>query len=308
MGHGHPHGATGRDAQRRALWIAFVLNGGFLVAEVVGGIVFNSLALLADAAHMATDVAGLGIALFAQRLVDKPASTRHSYGMHRAEALGAQANGVLLLATVAYVVFEALRRIPDPPEVAGAGLLAVASLGLLVNLVSAVLLARARGTSLNLRAAYVHMLADAAGSLGALGAGVAVVVFGFDLADPVVSLLIGLLVLWSAWGLLRDTTLVLMEGTPRGLDPVEVEATIAAQPGVESVHHLHLWELASDVRSLSAHVRLDGEVDLHEAQLRGEQVKLALYQRHNIEHATLELECHGCATPYDGPPAQPPAT
>lgn len=300
MGHGHGHGAVDRrHAQRRALWISFALNGGFLVAEAVGGIVFNSLALLADAAHMATDVAGLGIALFAQRLLDKPASARHSYGLQRAEVLGAQANGVLLLATVAYVLFEAVRRISEPPEVAGAGLLVVATLGLLANLVSAVLLARARGNSLNLRGAYVHMLSDAAGSVGAIGAGVAVVGFGFDLADPIASVLIGLLVLWSAWGLLRDTTHVLMEGTPRGLDPVEVEATIAAQPGVHSVHHLHLWELASDVPSLSAHLRLDGPVDLHEAQLRGEQVKLALYERHNIEHATLELECHGCATPHD---------
>jgi len=302
MGSGHGHGAANRrSAQRRALKISFALNGGFLVAEAVGGVVFGSLALLVDAAHMATDVAGLGIALFAQRLLERPASARHSYGLQRAEVLAAQANGVLLLATVGWVLVEAFRRIAEPVEVAGTGLLVVATLGLGVNVGSAVLLARVRGDSLNLRGAYVHMLADAAGSVGAIAAGVAVVAFGFDLADPVVSVLIGLLVLWSAWGLLRDTTHVLMEGTPRGLDPAEVEATIAAQPGVESVHHLHLWVLASDVPSLSAHVRLGGDVDLHEAQLRGERVKVALHERHGIEHATLELECHGCAAPYDEP-------
>lgn len=292
---------TDRASQQRALWLALGLNGVFLVVEVIGGLVLGSLALLADAAHMLTDVAGLAIALVAQRLLAAPQSASHSYGLQRAEVLGAQANGVLLLASVGYIGIEAVRRLADPSAIEGPGLLVVAAGGLLVNVVSAVILARAKGESLNMRGAYVHMLADGAGSVAAVVAGVLVLTGGSPLADPLAALVIGALVLWSAWGLLRDTTHVLMEGVPRGLDPGAVQATMEAAEGVESVHHLHLWNLASDVPSLSAHVVLTGEVNLHEAQLRGDAVKATLAVDHGVEHATLELECHACATPDDAP-------
>lgn len=302
VSHAHDHGAARRPdraAQQRALWIALALNGAFLGVEVVGGLVLGSLALLADAAHMLTDVAGLAIALVAQRLLAAPQSASHSFGLQRAEVLGAQANGVLLLASVGWIGFEAVRRIAEPAALEGPGLLVVAAAGLVVNVVSAVILARARGQSLNMRGAYVHMLADGAGSVAAVGAGVLVLVGGSPLADPIAALVIAVLVLWSAWGLLRDTTHVLMEGVPRGLDPAAVQVTMEAVAGVASVHHLHLWNLASDVPSLSAHVVITDEVDLHEAQLRGEMVKAALARQHDVEHATLELECHVCATPDD---------
>ena len=296
MRHDHDHDPAPRagDAQRRALLIALALNGTFLVAEVIGGIVFNSLALLADAAHMATDVAGLGIALVAQRLLTRAASARHTFGLQRAEVLGALANGLLLLVTAGYITFEGIRRLAEPPEVAGAGLLVVASLGLAANLVSAWLLARARGRSLNMRGAYLHMLADAAGSVGAIAAGVAVLVFGADWVDPVASIAIAALVVWSSYGLLRDTVHVLLEGAPRGLDAGAVETALRGADGVESVHHLHLWSLASDVPAASAHVVLAGEVSLHRAQTRGEELKALLADRFGIVHATLELECHVC--------------
>src|SRR4051794_14637288 len=168
-GHGHArsheHTHATRDVQRRALWISLVANGVFMVAEVAGGFAFNSLALLADAAHMLSDVVGLGIALVAQTLVERRATARHSYGLQRAEVLGAQANGVILLVTAGWIIFEAVQRIGDPADVAGGGLLVVASLGLVVNLVSALLLARAQDRSLNMRGAYLHMLMDAAGSI-----------------------------------------------------------------------------------------------------------------------------------------------
>ncbi len=296
--HSHSAGGVrpGRHAQRRALWLSLAANGGFMVVEVLGGLLFRSLALLADAAHMVSDVAGLGIALVAQQLLDRRASERHTYGLQRAEVLAAQANGVTLLAVAGWVAFEAVRRIGQPVDVVGGGLLAVAAAGLAVNLASAVALARAGQHTLNMRAAFVHMIADAAGSVAAMVAGVAVLVWDAQWVDPAASILIAALVLWSAWGLLRDTTQVLLEGTPRGMDASEVEAALAGSDGVEAVHHLHLWNLASDVPALSAHVVLEGEVSLHEAQRDGERLKALLEDRFGIAHATLELECHPCDT------------
>jgi cobalt-zinc-cadmium efflux system protein len=290
----HTHSHVSRETQRRALWISLVANGVFMVVEVAGGIVFNSLALIADAAHMLSDVAGLGVALVAQHLIDRRATARHSYGLQRAEVLGAQANGLALLVVAGWVIYEAIRRIGTPADVAGGGLLVIASIGLVVNVVSAVLLARAQGRSLNMRGAFIHMAADAMGSIAAMIAGIAVLAWNADWVDPVASIAIALLVLWSAWGLLRDTAQVLLEGTPRGMDPASVEATLEADAEVEAVHHLHLWNLASDVPALSAHVVLRGEVSLHEAQASGDRLKALLERRFGITHATLELECHPC--------------
>jgi cobalt-zinc-cadmium efflux system protein len=292
-GDNHHHGVS-RAAQRRALWLALVANGALLVLEVAGGIAFRSLALVADGAHMLSDVAGLAIALVAQRLLDRPATTRHSFGLQRAEVLAAQANGAILLAAAGWIVFEAVRRIGTAPEVVGGGLLAVATVGLVVNVASAVMLDRARGHSLNLRGAYVHMAVDAAGSVGAIGAGIAIVAWRADWVDPLVSIFIAGLMLWSGWALLRDAAQVLLEGTPRHLDPIAVAAAIGADADVEAVHHLHLWTLASDVPALSAHVVLRGEFTLHDAQESGDRLRTLLESRFGITHATLELECHAC--------------
>jgi cobalt-zinc-cadmium efflux system protein len=290
---GHTHGVS-RSVQRRALWIALAANAAFLGAELAGGLAFRSLALLADAAHMLSDVAGLVIALVAQRLLDRPATARHTFGMQRAEVLGAQANGLTLLAVSGWIVFEAVGRIGTPADVVGPGVLVVATLGLGVNVASAVVLGRAQGASLNMRGAFVHMAADAAGSLAAIAAGVAIVVWSAGWVDPAASIVIAALVLWSAWGLLRDTSNVLLEGVPRGMDPSAITAAILAEHDVSAVHHLHLWNLASDVPALSAHVVLEGERSLHDAQTTGERLKVMLETNHGIAHATLELECHPC--------------
>ena len=279
--------------------IALVLNAGFLAVEVVGGLAFNSLALLADAAHMASDVVGLVIALVAQALVTRPATIRHSFGLKRAEVLGAQVNGLILVAVSLWIIVEAIGRIGAPADVKGGGVIVVASLGLVVNLVSAVVLFRARGHSLNMKGAFLHMASDAAGSVAAIVAGIAVVVWGAEWVDPAASILVAILVLWSCWGLLRDTTNVLLEGTPRGIDPDEVRAALATADQVEAVHHVHLWSLASEEPALSAHVVLAGEVTLHEAQERGADLKAMLDERFGIDHATLELECHPCDSPDD---------
>jgi cobalt-zinc-cadmium efflux system protein len=295
--HAHGHEHSHRALQRATLEWVLVLNAAFLVVEIVGGALFHSLALVADAAHMVSDVAALVIALTAQRLLDRPATTRHSYGLQRAEVLAAQASGMLLVAAAVWIIIEAVRRVGAAPDVVGGGLLAVALAGLFVNLFSARLLARARGESLNMHGVYLHMLLDALGSLGAAAAGVAVLVWGAGWVDPAVSIAIAVLVLFGAWGLLRDTTVVLLEGAPRGVDPTAVAAALSTDPEVEGVHHLHIWNLASDVAALSVHVQLVGEVTLHEAQVTGARLKTMLADQFGIDHATVELECHAC----DGP-------
>ena len=272
-------------------------NAGFLVAEIVGGLVFNSLALLADAAHMASDVIGLSIGLVAMALMARPATSRHTFGLKRAEVLAAQVNGLILVGVSVWIIAEAVQRFGETIDIRGGGVIVVATLGLAVNLGSMVILRRSQGHSLNMQGAVLHMAADAAGSVGAIVAGVAVVVWQADWVDPAVSILIAGLVLWSAWGLLRDTTNVLLEGTPRGIDPADVGAALAGEAAVETVHHLHLWSVASDEPALSAHVVLSGEVTLHEAQERGEELKAMLAERFGIDHATLELECHPCDDP-----------
>lgn len=299
--HDHHHAGGDREAQGRALRLALAANASFLVVEVVGGLATRSLALLADAAHMASDVAALLIALLAQRLLSRPATGTHSYGLQRAEVLGAQANGIGLLVVALWIVLEAVRRLDQPSEVAGGGLLVIAAVGLLVNLGSLVVLRRAAGDSLNMRGAVLHMGLDAAGSVGAMIAGAAALWWGADRVDPLVSILVAGLVLWSGFGLLRSTAHVLLEGTPRGVDVDALTSAILAEPDVEAVHHLHVWSLASDVPALSAHVVLDGERTLHDAQAAGWRLKELLEQRFGISHATLELECHPCDGPEDGP-------
>jgi cobalt-zinc-cadmium efflux system protein len=211
--------------------------------------------------------------------------------------LAAQANGLALVAVAAGIVVVAVHRIGTPVAVVGPGLLTVATAGLVVNVVSARTLHGSMGANLNVRAAFIHMVSDAAGSVAAIVAGIGVVVWNARGVDPVASIVIAVLVLWSAFRLLRDTAHVLLEGTPRGMDPTSVERALAADDAVEAVHHLHLWNLASDVPALSAHVVLRGEVTLHDAQEHGNRLKRVLIAEFGIEHTTLELECHPCDEP-----------
>jgi len=285
------------SATRRVLWIAVVANAAFLVVEVVGGLVFSSLALLADAAHLATDVLGLTIALVAQMLMQRPASGRRTFGFRRAEALGAQANAVLVLVAAVWIAVEAISRLGTDHHVDGVGLLVVASIGLVLNAGIAYLLVGLEHPNLNTRAVLVHVLADVASSGAAVVAGVGIVLTSAYWLDPVASLVIAVLIAWSAWGLLRDTTNVLLEAAPRDVEVGAVEQTLATEPGVLAVHHLHVWEVASDLPAMSAHVVLEGPTSLHDAQVRGDELKTLLRDRFGIEHATLELECHECDTP-----------
>lgn len=295
---------------RRALVIALALNAVFMVVEVAGGIAFDSLALVADAAHMLTDVAGLTVALIALALMSRGPSARHTFGLQRAEVLAAQVNGVLLLLASGWIVVEATRRISSPHPVVGAGMLLVAGAGLAVNLVSAWMLAREQRRSLNLRGAYLHMVSDAAGSAGAVVAGIAIVRWGSnaDWVDPAVSIGIALLVAWAAWRLIRETTHVLLEGSPAAISVDAVDHAIRAVHGVGGLHDLHVWTLASDVPALSCHVRVAGDMELHDAQARGDEIKHMLAERFGIQHITLELECHECTRDFvEAPDAGSPS-
>jgi cobalt-zinc-cadmium efflux system protein len=299
--HEHRDIRSEQSPRRVALWVALLANTALLVVEAVGGFAFHSLSLLAGSVHLLTDVTGLAIALLALRLAVRPATPSHSFGLQRAEVLAAQANAAILLFASLWVLYEAIRRLLNPVHVDGLGLFAVASLGLVVNLGSALILRRTAGESLNMRGAFIHLASDAAGSAGAMLAGVLILIWDLHRADPTMAILITLLVLAAAWRLLRDTAHVLMEGTPSFLDPDEVERAITGLEDVASVHHLHLWSLASDVPALSAHVILarGPDVSMHDAQLVGDRVKDVLERRFGIRHATLELECHEHDDPAD---------
>lgn len=291
VGHAYDHAPDlARTGQRRALAWALAVNTGLLVVEVIGGFVFGSLALLADAVHLVSDVAGLGIALGALVLAARAVSSRHSFGFARAEVLAAQMSALMLLAAGAWIIVESVARLREPTAVAGGGLVAIATLGLLVNAGSAIVVHRSQGESLNMRASFAHLATDAVGSLGAIIAGVLILGWGWMRADAVASIATALLVLVAGWGLLRETTHVLMEGSPRGLDPPLIRAAMLEVDGITDVHHLHLWNLASDVPALSAHIVLDGEPTLREAQETTDQVRAALEQRFAIANVTLESE------------------
>lgn len=283
-----------RRRRRSALVVALAANGAFLLVELVGGVVFGSLALLADAAHMLSDVVALSIALLAFGLASRPPSARHTYGLGRAEVLAAQLNAVVLLGASTWIVVVAVGRLAEPGSIDGGGVTVVAGAGLAVNVLSACLLGRSAGANLNLRAAFWHLTSDALGSVAALVAGVAVLVADATWVDPVASLLVTALIVVSAVRLLRDTARVLLEGVPADVDVVEIESELLAARGVNGVHHTHVWSLGSEQAALSTHVQLSGSPSLHDAQLRGDELRAMLAERFGIDHATIELECHEC--------------
>lgn len=283
----HAHGDGGRLASRRALVLTLALTTAFTVVEVVGGLLTGSLALLADAGHMLSDDMSLGVALLALWLAGRPATPAHSFGFKRAEILAALLNGVTLVAIAIWIYVEAYRRLSDPPEVLGGWMIAVALAGLAVNLAGAAILRRARSESLNMRAAFRHILADVLGSVGVIVAAVIILATGWLYADPLVSVLIGTLILASSWGVLRESVSVLLEATPSGVDAAEVGRRLAAVDGVTQVHDLHIWTITSGFPALSAHVLVAPGDDCH---ARRRQLEALLRQDFGIEHTTLQVD------------------
>jgi cobalt-zinc-cadmium efflux system protein len=291
LAHSHSHGDHnhdhGRGADRRALTITFVLTAAFTVAEVVGGLITGSLALLADAGHMLSDALSLGVALFAVWLAGTPSTPSRSFGYKRAEILAALFNGATLVAISIWILIEAYHRFREPSEILGGWMLAVATLGLVVNVVGAMILSRSGGESLNLQGALRHVVADILGSVGAIAAALVILTTGWYYADPIISALIGLLVLGSSWKLLRDSTNVLLEGTPRGIDADEVGRSMAASAGVEEVHDLHIWTITSGFPALAAHVLVGRDENCH---ARRRDLEELLAREYGIEHTTLQVD------------------
>ena len=292
MGHDHSaHGVTAGGAHRRRLTVVLGLTLVVLVAEVAGAVLSGSLALLADAGHMATDAAGIALALGAVTLAQRPARGRRTFGWQRIEILAAVANGLLLLGVAGYVLVEAVLRIGEPTEISSELMLVVAGAGLVVNLVSLALLHRGRTDSLNVKGAYLEVLGDTFGSVAVLVAGVVILTTGWAFADTLASLAIGFLVVPRAWHLLREALDVLLEAAPRGVDLDDVRAHILGVDGVLGVHDLHAWTITSGLPVLSAHVVVS---DAALQAGHGGQVLDALCSclgsHFDVEHCTFQLE------------------
>jgi cobalt-zinc-cadmium efflux system protein len=270
---------------RRRLAVALALVGSFMIFELIVGFIADSLAVLADAAHMLSDAGALGLALFAAWIASRPFSPERTFGFMRAEILAALANGVMLVALAVLIVIAAIGRLQDPPEPVGGWILVAGVVGVAVNVAAAAVLRG--GRSLNLRAANRHVLADLLGSLGVIAAGVVVLATGWAYADPLVSLAIAALVLASSWSVLRASVTILLEGAPPGMDASEIGRAMAAVPGVQEVHDLHVWTITSGFPSLSAHVLVPEGDDCHAVR---QQVEEMLAERFGLTHTTLQVE------------------
>lgn len=290
MSSAHLHrgeGQTAADRHARPLGWTLSLSGGFLLVEVIGALWTGSLALLADAGHMLTDVGGLSLSLLAVWFARKPPTLANTYGYFRMEILAALANGVILFVVAGYILFEALSRLLNPPPILGGPMLIIAVSGLGVNLLGMWLLRRGARESLNLQGAYLEVLSDALGSVGVILAAVIIQTTGLYLADPVISAAIGLWILPRTWGLMRQAVHILMEGVPPHLDIRDIEAAMLEIQGVQAVHDLHVWTLTSGKESMSAHVLVANMADRQQILVNLQRI---LFDRFMIEHATLQLE------------------
>ncbi|MGQ4441827.1 cation diffusion facilitator family transporter [Streptomyces violaceoruber] len=298
--HGHAHGGhaggTATAAYRGRLRVALSITLTVMVVEIVGGLVADSLALIADAAHMATDALGLGMALLAVHFASRPPSDRRTFGYARAEILAALANCLLLLGVGGYVLYEAIDRFVTPADTAAVPTVVFGAIGLVANMVSLSLLMRGQKESLNVRGAFLEVAADALGSLAVIVSALVILATGWQPADPIASLLIGLMIVPRTLRLLRETLDVLLEAAPKGVDIAEVRAHILALDGVEDVHDLHAWTITSGMPVLSAHVVVDGEALSaigHEKMLH--ELQGCLGDHFDVEHCTFQLEPSGHA-------------
>lgn len=298
--HGHAHGApaggTATAAYRGKLRVALSITLTVMVLQIVGGILADSLALIADAAHMATDAVGLAMALLAIHFAGRPASDKRTFGYARAEILAALANCVLLLGVGGFLLYEAVERFITPADTKGGLAIAFALVGLVANMISLTLLMQGQKESLNVRGAFLEVVADALGSVAVLVAGLVILTTGWQAADPIASLVIGLMIVPRTVKLLRETLDVLLESAPKNVDIAQVRAHILALPGVEDVHDLHAWTITSGMPVLSAHVVVTPEAlgaIGHEKMLH--ELQGCLGDHFDVEHCTFQLEPSGHA-------------
>jgi cobalt-zinc-cadmium efflux system protein len=276
-----------RHNETRRLRLALAISLGYFFAEAIAGFLTNSLALLSDAGHMMSDIGAMSLSLFAFRMAQRPATLESTYGYHRVEILAALFNGLALWLIVGVIFTAAYNRLLDPPEVKSHGMIIVATVGLAVNIAAGMILHGSHHDNLNLRGAYLHVVSDAIGSVGAILAGLVMLATGWYLADPLISIFIGILILYSSWSLIKDSLSILMQSVPKGIRLEEVKQTIEAVEGVVKVHDLHIWAVTSGIYTLSAHAVVDNGEDFHQV-LNG--IEDTLRDRFRIEHTTIQLE------------------
>jgi len=289
-GHDHDHGHRHDVARsaRGSLKIALIITSTFLVAEFLGALYTNSLALLADSGHMLTDVAALSLSFFAIRFSSRRATPRMTYGFYRVEILAALLNGVFLVLVALYIFYEAYHRFRNPVSVKADWMLVVAAVGLLANLASAWVLFGKHRHSLNVRGAFFHVLTDTIGSVGAILASIAIIVSGYQMADPLISILVAVMILWSSWILIRDAVDILLEGTPAHINIVTLREQLGHVDGVGSVHDLHVWTLTSGVLAMSCHVVAGNDAFSRTELLT--RVNDVARERFHIDHTTVQIE------------------
>lgn len=288
-GHHHGHHHDGRGGNQKGLAIAFGITVGIMVLEFIGGLVTNSLALLSDSGHMLSDAASLFLSLVAAWFAARPPSPKRTYGFYRLEILAALLNGVTLVVMAGWIVWEAIERFSHPPAVASGSMMLIAAIGLLANAASAWMLVRKGNVNdnVNVRSAYLHVLGDALGSVGAIAAGLVMWLFGWYAADPLVSVFVAVLILKGAFAIIKQTVHILMEGTPAAIDQTEVKAALAAIDGVIDVHDLHIWTITSGLDSLSCHLLIE---DGRDAQAILQRAIDVVETHFHIRHATIQIE------------------
>lgn len=287
--HNHNHFEEAREGNKKGLLIALIITAGIMLLEFFGGLITNSLALLSDSGHMLSDTSSLFLSLIAIWFSSRPASANKTYGYFRFEILAALLNGVSLFIIAGFIIWEAYGRLFEPPTVASGTMMFIASIGLLANLISAWSLI-SKGdvkNNVNLRSAYLHVLGDALGSIGAIIAGLFMILFDWYIADPIISVLVALLILKSAWGIIRYTVHILMEGTPAAINQDEVKATLLEIEGVLDVHDLHIWTITSGLDVLSCHVLIE---DDKSSQQILQQAIDKIKEVYKIEHTTVQIE------------------
>ena len=293
--HSHSHSHFGDVAKQTTSRLALSLGLTllFVFIEAIAGIVGNSLALLTDAAHNFTDVIALGLSWYAIRLTTRPANGRRTYGYHRAGILVALLNSTTLAVISLGIFFEAYRRFMNPPQVQSGILITVGLVAVVINVVTALLVRKGSESDLNLRSTFLHLMGDVLSTIGAVIAGVVIYFTGANWLDPFVSVLIGFLILYNAWGILRDSVNILLEATPRDIDTGSLVRDVLEVKGVLGVHDLHIWSLTQNLRTMSAHILTDDLPISAGAEIQG-QINEIVYHRYNIAHATLQLECVDC--------------
>ena len=275
------------DERCRPLAIALAITFLYFVVEVAGGILTNSLALLSDAGHMLSDIAALGLSLVAFQISKRPATSKRTFGYHRFEIVAALVNGLVLWLIVGVIFHEAYQRFFTPPEVQSLGMLIIATIGLGVNIAAGLILYRSHHESLNVHSAFLHVVGDALGSVGAIIAALVMLSTGWYLADPLISFLIGGLILYTSWGLIKESADILMQSVPRGISLDEVQNSMESVNGVLKVHDLHVWAVTSGVFTLSAHAVINGNNDSHQVL---SELEKALSEKFAIRHTTIQLE------------------